>query len=83
LTGGAADPTVAADAAKGISVVYQSVDASYAQWPERPPLLQRVVLAAAGRAGALPVVLENLCGYGPAEGKVGTPGRRRKSHESH
>jgi hypothetical protein len=55
--GAAADPTVAADAAKGTSVVYQSVSAPYTQWPERFPLLQRGVLAAAGRADALPVAL--------------------------
>ena len=58
----AADPEVAADAAKGASVVYQSVDASHTQWPKRFPLLQRGVLAAAERPSALLVVLENLWG---------------------
>ena len=38
---GAADREVAAGAAKGASVVYQCVNAPYAQWPERFPLLQR------------------------------------------
>jgi uncharacterized protein YbjT (DUF2867 family) len=56
----AADPEVAADAAKGASAVYQSVNAPYTQWPKRFPLLQRGVLAAADRPGALLVVLENL-----------------------
>jgi uncharacterized protein YbjT (DUF2867 family) len=56
----AAGPEVAADAAKGASVVYQSVYAPYTQWPKRFPLLQRGVLAAAERPGALLVVLENL-----------------------
>ena len=63
------DPEAAADAAKGASVVYQCVNAPYTQWPERFPPLQRGVLAAAERAGALLVVLENLYGYGPAGGK--------------
>jgi hypothetical protein len=45
---------------------------------ERFPLLRRGRLAAAGRAGALLVVLENLCGYGPAEGEAGTPEEKEK-----
>jgi len=63
------DPEAAADAAKGASVVYQCVNAPYTQWPELFPPLQRGVLAAAERNGALLVVLENLYGYGPAGGK--------------
>src|SRR5580700_4206085 len=61
----AADPESAADAAKGASVIYQCLNAPYAQWPERFPPLQRGVLAAAERNGALLVSLENLYGYGP------------------
>jgi nucleoside-diphosphate-sugar epimerase len=63
------DPEAAADAAKGASVVYQCVNAPYTQWPERFPPLQRGVLAAAERNGALLVTLENLYGYGPTGGK--------------
>ena len=63
------DPEAAADAAKGASVVYQCVNAPYTQWPERFPPLQRGVLAAAERNGALLVTLENLYGYGPTDGK--------------
>jgi nucleoside-diphosphate-sugar epimerase len=63
------DPEAAADAAKGASVVYQCVNAPYTQWPELFPPLQRGVLAAAERTGALLVALENLYGYGPAGGK--------------
>jgi nucleoside-diphosphate-sugar epimerase len=64
----AADPEAAADAAKGASVIYQCLNAPYNQWPERFPPLQRGVLAAAERTGALLVSLENLYGYGPANG---------------
>jgi hypothetical protein len=81
LTGGAADaadPEVAADAANGASVVYQSVNAPCTQWPKRFSLLQRGVLAAAERPGALLVVLENLQGYGPAEGRANTPREKEK-----
>ena len=65
----AADPEAAADAAKGASVIYQCLNAPYNQWPERFPPLQRGVLAAAERSGALLVSLENLYGYGPAGGR--------------
>jgi uncharacterized protein YbjT (DUF2867 family) len=65
----AADPEAAADAAKGASVIYQCLNAPYTQWPERFPPLQRGVLAAAERTGALLVSLENLYGYGPAGGQ--------------
>jgi nucleoside-diphosphate-sugar epimerase len=64
----AADPDAAIDAAKGAAVVYQCLNAPYTQWPERFPPLQRGVLAAAERAGALLVTLENLYAYGPAGG---------------
>jgi hypothetical protein len=42
----AAEAEVAADAAKGASVVYQCIDAAYTQWLERFPLLQPGALAA-------------------------------------
>ena len=66
------DPDAAADAAKGASVVYQCLNAPYTSWPERFPPLQRGVLSAAERNGALLVTLENLYGYGPIEGKAMT-----------
>jgi nucleoside-diphosphate-sugar epimerase len=65
----AADPDAATDAAKGAAVVYQCLNAPFPQWPELFPPLQRGALAAAERAGALLVTLENLYGYGPAGGK--------------
>ncbi len=65
----ATDPDAASDAAKGAAVVYQCLNAPYTQWPERFPPLQRGVLAAAERTGALLVALENLYGYGPTGGK--------------
>jgi nucleoside-diphosphate-sugar epimerase len=65
----AADPDAAADAAKGAAVVYQCLNAPYSQWPELFPPLQRGALAAAERAGALLVSLENLYGYGPTGGQ--------------
>jgi nucleoside-diphosphate-sugar epimerase len=65
----ATDLDAAIDAAKGAAVVYQCVNAPYNQWPELFPPLQRGVLAAAERSGALMVVLENLYGYGPTEGR--------------
>ena len=83
----AADPEAAADATKGASVIYQCLNAPYTQWPERFPPLQRGVLTAAERTGALLVSLENVYGYGPTGGTpmtenlplaaTGTKGRAR------
>jgi nucleoside-diphosphate-sugar epimerase len=64
----AADPAAATAAATGATVIYQCLNAPYHQWPERFPPLQRGVLAAAERTGALLVTLENLYGYGPGDG---------------
>ncbi len=50
-------------------MVYQCLNAPYTQWPELFPPLQRGVVTAAERAGALLVSLENLYGYGPTGGK--------------
>jgi nucleoside-diphosphate-sugar epimerase len=63
------DPEAAADSAKGAAVVYQCLNAPYPQWPTRFPPLQRGVLAAAERTGALLVTLENVYGYGPTGGR--------------
>lgn len=65
----ATDPEAAADAAKGASVIYQCLNAPYTQWPERFPPLQRAVLTAAERSGALLVSLENVYGYGSTGGR--------------
>ncbi len=63
------DPDAASDAAKCAAVIYQCLNAPYNQWPELFPPLQRGVLAAAERTGALLVTLENLYGYGPTGGR--------------
>ncbi len=48
--------------------MYQCLNAPYPKWPEMFPPLQRGVLSAAERLGALLVSLENLYGYGPTSG---------------
>ena len=65
----ATDPEAAADASKGASVVYQCLNAPYTKWPELFPPLQRGVLAAAERTGAVLVTLENLYAYGSSGGR--------------
>ena len=65
----ATDPDAATDAARGASVIYQCLNAPYTDWPKRFPPLQRGVLSAAERNGALLVSLENVYGYGPTGGK--------------
>jgi nucleoside-diphosphate-sugar epimerase len=64
----ATDPEAATEAARGASVIYQCLNAPYTDWPRSFPPLQRGVLAAAERTGALLVSLENLYGYGPTAG---------------
>ena len=65
----ASDPTAAAAAAEGASVVYQCLNAPYTDWPARFPPLQRGVVSAAEQTGALLVSLENLYGYGATAGQ--------------
>ena len=64
----AGDAAVATEASTGAAVIYQSLNAPYSKWAELFPPLQRGVLAAAERNGALLVSLENLYGYGPTGG---------------
>lgn len=65
----ATEPEAAIDAAKGATVIYQCLNAPYTSWPKTFPPLQHNVLAAAERAEALLVTLENVYGYGPTAGK--------------
>ena len=63
------DPEAAIDAAEGASVVYQCLNAPYNHWSKLFPPLQRGVVVAAERSGALLVSLENLYAYGPTGGR--------------
>lgn len=65
----ASDPEAATEAAAGASILYQCLNAPYTDWPERFPPLQRGVLTAAERNGAMLVTFENLYGYGPNAGQ--------------
>ena len=60
----AGDAAAATEAGSGATVIYQCLNAPYPKWTELFPPLQRGVLAAAERNGALLVSLENLYGYG-------------------
>lgn len=62
----AADPEVAADSAKGASVVCQRVNAPYAQWPERFRPLRRAYWLLPSAPARCWWVVENLRGYGRA-----------------
>ncbi|HEY5135489.1 MAG TPA: NAD-dependent epimerase/dehydratase family protein [Candidatus Nanopelagicales bacterium] len=65
----AAYPESATDAAKGATVIYQCLNASYTAWPTLFPPLQHGVLMAAEHTGALLVSFENVYGYGPTGGR--------------
>jgi nucleoside-diphosphate-sugar epimerase len=62
------DSQAAADAATGASTIYQCLNVPYTEWQRLFPPLQRSVLSAAERTGALLVSLENVYGYGPTGG---------------
>jgi len=65
----ATDPDAATEASAGATVIYQCLNAPYTRWPQVFPPMQRGVLSAAERTGALLVTLENLYGYGPTGGR--------------
>jgi nucleoside-diphosphate-sugar epimerase len=68
----AADPAAAAEAARGAAVVYHCMNPAYstAVWAAELPRLQASLIAAAGRAGARLVVLDNLYGLGRPAGRT-------------
>jgi nucleoside-diphosphate-sugar epimerase len=70
VAGDATDPAFTTEVSAGADVIYFCLDApDYHRWPEQFPPLQRGVLAAAEATGARLVVLENLYGYGPLQGR--------------
>lgn len=70
VRGDALDATVAAEAARGAEVVYHCVNTAYSAqvWAETLPRIQENLVAAAGRAGARLVVLDNLYAHGRTGG---------------
>jgi nucleoside-diphosphate-sugar epimerase len=68
--GDATDPAFTTRVATGCDVVYFCLNATnYARWAAEFPPLQRAVLTGAEAAGARLVVLDNLYGYGPTNGR--------------
>jgi nucleoside-diphosphate-sugar epimerase len=70
LHGDVLDPAFAAEAARGAQVVYHCINTPYFAkvWAETLPRIQENLVAAAGRAGARLVVLDNLYAYGRTGG---------------
>lgn len=69
ISGDAADPDFARQAAEGASVIYQALNPTYHLHATLFPPLQAAVLAAAAHVGAVLVSMENLYMYGPTHGK--------------
>jgi nucleoside-diphosphate-sugar epimerase len=69
--GDAMDAAFCAEAARGAAAVYHCMNAPYFArvWAETLPRLQANLVAAAARAGAKLVVLDNLYGYGRTGGR--------------
>jgi nucleoside-diphosphate-sugar epimerase len=68
----AAEPAAAAEAVRGAAVVYHCMNPAYstAVWATELPRIQQSLIAAAGRAGARLVVLDNLYGLGKPGGRT-------------
>jgi nucleoside-diphosphate-sugar epimerase len=68
----AGDRTAAAEAVRGAAVVYHCMNPAYsaASWGEELPRIQESLIAAAGRAGARLVVLDNLYALGKPRGRT-------------
>ena len=57
-------------ACRDAEVVYQCAQPPYHRWVQEFPALQRNILAAAAKAGALVVIAENLYMYGEVDGVI-------------
>jgi nucleoside-diphosphate-sugar epimerase len=71
VLGDAADPAFCADAARGATAVYHCMNPPYAAaaWAEFVPRYMDNLIAAAGRAGARLIVLDNLYMLGRTDGR--------------
>jgi len=71
IRGDAMDPAVCAEAARGAETVYHCMNTAYFArvWRETLPRLQENLIAAAGRAGARLVVLDNVYALGRTGGR--------------
>lgn len=69
VAGDARDVAFARQAAEGASVVYNTLNPPYSQWPELFPPLQAGVIAGAEAAGAKLVSMENVYMYGDVDGQ--------------
>jgi nucleoside-diphosphate-sugar epimerase len=69
MSGNAIDTEFSTRACQGASVVYQALNAPYAQWSRYFPPLQRGVIEGVAAAGARLVTLENVYMYGSPGGK--------------
>src|SRR6516162_3185773 len=70
MAANAADPSQAASAAAGATVVYHCASPPYTKWPELFPPLTRSILGAAESSGATLIFADNLYAYGPVDGPL-------------
>jgi nucleoside-diphosphate-sugar epimerase len=78
--GDASGPAFAIDAARGATVVYQTMNPPYAEWATQFPALQSGILAAAETTGARLVSMENVYPYGRPAGHPLTETRADNAH---
>jgi len=63
------DPAKSREVTRDATVVYQSAQPEYSQWPEKFPLLQRSIIEGLAGGNAKLVLVENVYMYGKIDGK--------------
>ena len=74
------DPARVREVSRDATVVYQSAQPRYFEWPEKFPSLQKSIIDGLTGMGAKLVIVENLYMYGEANGRVLTEDMPYKAH---
>ena len=74
------DPARVREVSRDATVVYQSAQPRYFEWPEKFPSLQKSIIDGLTGMGAKLVIVENLYMYGETNGRVLTEDMPYKAH---
>lgn len=74
------DPAQVKEVTRGASVVYQSAQPHYYEWPEKFPPLQKSIIDGLAGSGVKLVIAENLYMYGETHNKPLTEDTPHKAH---
>jgi len=74
------DPAQVKEVTHGATVVYQSAQPDYSEWPEKFPALQKSIIAGLSGSDVKLVLVENLYMYGETNGKPMTEDMPHNAH---